>query len=224
MSSRLILCLLIPLCLASCQGWRKEPAARAFEHPRWHIDEERCAAAKPGKVWMDISLVSQTAQLLAEDSCVLVEMDVSPGVPGHETPAGEFMVKEKLPLKRSNLYGQYVRPETGDVVVPRAWEHSGPKPEGTEYLGIAMPFWLRLTDDGVGIHVGGFERGQCTSHGCIRCPEEPQQKCWELCKKGVRVRVHHADHPAPSLLELGLSSAKANAAPPGRERRPRPRA
>ncbi len=45
-----------------------------------------------------------------------------------------------------------------------------PKPEGAEYLGIARPYWLRLTDDGVGVHVGGFERGHCTSHGCIRCP------------------------------------------------------
>jgi hypothetical protein len=32
--------------------------------------------------------------------------------------------------------------------------------KGAEYLGIARPFWLRLTDDGVGVHVGGFERGR----------------------------------------------------------------
>jgi len=199
MPSKLLLYLLLPLCFASCQGLRKKPAA--FEHPRWHIDEERCAAAKPGKVRLDISLASQTAQLLDEDSRVLVEMDVSPGLPGHETPTGEFKVKEKLPLKRSNLYGQYVRPDTGAVVVPRTWEHEGPKPEGTEYLGIAMPFWLRLTDDGVGVHVGGFERGRCTSHGCIRCPEKPQQQCWELCRPGVRVSVHREAHPVPSRLQ-----------------------
>jgi hypothetical protein len=193
------LLLLLPLGLTSCQSLPKKPAA--FEHPRWHIDEVRCAAAKPGQVRLDISLASQTAQLLDEDSCVLVEMDVSPGLPGHETPTGEFKVKEKLPLKRSNLYGQYVRPDTGEVVVPRTWEYEGPKPEGTEYLGIAMPFWLRLADDGVGVHVGGFERGRCTSHGCIRCPEKPQQQCWELCTPGVRVSVHRAAHPVPSRLQ-----------------------
>lgn len=213
MLPKLILCLLVPLCLASCQSWRKKPPAQAFQHPRWHIDEERCAAAKPGKVRVDISLASQTAQLLDEDSCVLVEMDVSPGLSGHETPTGDFVVKEKLPLKRSNLYGQYVRPDTGEVVVSRAWEHIGSKPEGTEYLGIAMPFWLRLTDDGVGMHVGGFERGHCTSHGCIRCPEAPQQKCWELCGVGVRVHVHHTEHKAPSLLNPPPTPAEANAEP-----------
>lgn len=199
MSFRLLTFLLLPLCLASCQGWRKQPPV-AFIHPRWHIDDERCATAKPGKVHVDVSLASHSAQLLNEHGEVLVEMDVSPGLEGHETPVGNFTVREKLPLKRSNLYGQYVRPETGEVVVGRAWEHQGPKPEGTQYLGIAMPFWLRLTDDGVGMHVGGFERGKCTSHGCIRCPEPPQKKCWELCRVGTRVRVHSTAHAAHSLL------------------------
>lgn len=202
MPSKLLLCcLLIPLGLASCQLGKKKPAAPAFQHPRWHIDHERCAAAKPGKVRLDISLKSHTAQLLDENSVVLVEMDVSPGLPGHETPTGDFIVKEKLPLKRSDLYGQYVSMENGEVVVARTWEHKGPKPPGTKYLGIAMPFWLRLTDDGVGVHVGGFERGHPTSHGCVRCPEAPQQKCWELCRPGVRVHIHHGAHPAPSRLD-----------------------
>lgn len=212
--------ILFSLAAASCQFGNKQPAAQPFQHPRWHIDEERCAAAKPGKVRMDISLASQTAQLLDENSCVLVEMDVSPGLPGHETPAGDFVVKEKLPLKRSDLYGQYVRPDTGEVVVARTWEHSGPKPAGTKYLGIAMPFWLRLTDDGVGVHVGGFERGRCTSHGCIRCPEAPQQKCWELCRPGVRVHIHKAGHPSPSKLDQQQPSAE----PRGTERHPPPQA
>ena len=202
MPVKTIYLLLLVLGLASCQSWRSKSAEPpTFRHPRWQIDQERCAAATPGKVHLDISLASQTAQLLDEDSCVLVEMDVSPGLPGHETPTGDFYVREKLPLKRSNLYGQYVTSDGGEVVVPRTWEHSGPKPAGTKYLGIAMPFWLRLTDDGVGVHVGGFERGQCTSHGCVRCPEEAQKQCWELCRVGVRVHVHRSIHPAPSLLK-----------------------
>jgi hypothetical protein len=53
------------------------------------------------------------------------------------------------------------------------------QPDGAEYRGIAMPLWLSLTADGVGFHVGGFKRGRCTSHGCIRCPEKPQPPCWD---------------------------------------------
>jgi hypothetical protein len=32
------------------------------------------------------------------------------------------------------------------------------QPAGAEHRGIAMPFWLRLTEDGVCVHVGGFVR------------------------------------------------------------------
>ena len=166
--------------------------------PRWEKTPE-CDAAS-GPVRIDVSLASQTAQLLTQDGALLAEMDVSPGVPGHETPKGHFRVTEKLPLKRSNLYGQYVKKDTKEVVVHRAWEYQGPAPEGTEYQGIAMPWWLRLTDDGVGIHVGGFERGQPTSHGCIRCLEEAQKVFYDKAEVGTLVCIHEGQHPAPSLL------------------------
>ncbi len=188
--------------LTGCGTLRKGagPPAQAALPPRWVMQQEQCAAATAMDTRIDVSLASFTAQLLGREGAVLAEMDISPGLPGHDTPPGRYFVSEKLPLKRSNLYGQYVRPESGEVVVARAWEHRGPRPEGTVYQGIAMPWWLRLTDDGVGIHVGGFSRGQPTSHGCIRCPEPGQRIFWKLSRVGTAVRVHHGGHPAPSLL------------------------
>ncbi len=187
--------------LSACATIPKTPvAAEDTTSPRWKISESP-VFEKPDRVRIDISLASSTAQLLAGEGLVLAEMDVSPGVPGHPTPAGTYRVTEKLPLKRSNLYGQYVRPDTREVVVARAWEHKGPRPDGTVYQGIAMPFWLRITDDGVGIHVGGFNRGQPSSHGCVRCPEEPQRFVWEKCRVGTPVHIHHGEHPAMSLLD-----------------------
>lgn len=177
-----------------------KPVAAQPLPPRWKVSPE-CETVR-GPVKVDVSLASSTAQLLAKDGTVLAEMDVSPGVEGHPTPTGEFRVTEKLPLKRSNLYGQYVKKGTEEVVVARAWEHEGPRPEGTAYLGIAMPWWMRLTSDGVGMHVGGFERGKPTSHGCIRCPEEGQKVFYEKCRVGTTVRVHEEEHEAPSLLAL----------------------
>lgn len=156
--------------------------------------------APAGPVKVDISLATKTAQLLAGDGSLLAEMDISTGMPGHETPRGTFRVTEKLPLKRSNRYGQYVRPDTREVVVAKHWEHRGPRPEGTVYQGIAMPYWLRLTDYGVGMHVGGFERGQPSSKGCIRCPEEGQKFFYQHCRPGTPVRIHGGRHPAPSAL------------------------
>ncbi len=128
-------------------------------------------------------------------------MDVSPGLPGRETPVGRFRVTEKMPMKLSNLYGQYVMKDTREVVVVRPWEHKGPKPDGTVYQGIAMPFWMRLTGDGVGMHVGGFSRERPSSYGCIRCPEEGQQFFYNHCRVGTPVAVHNGPHPVPSALE-----------------------
>ena len=199
MPFRSLIAIAVLTLLSACSTIPDSPvAAKDTVSPRWKIMEN--AASEGGRLRIDISLASSTAQLLADDGAVLAEMDVSPGLPGHETPAGKFRVREKLPLKRSNIYGQYVRPDSREVVVARAWEHKGPRPEGTVYQGIAMPFWLRVTDDGVGIHVGGFNRGQPSSHGCVRCPEVPQQFVWERCRVGTPVHIHHGEHPAPSLL------------------------
>ena len=190
------LILFVAALLTACHT--PKPAAPQPLMPRWKVAPEFEAAEGPVRV--EVSLASSTAQLLAKDGTVLAEMDVSPGVEGHPTPTGKFRVREKMPLKRSNLYGQYVKKGTEEVVVARAWEHEGAKPEGTEYLGIAMPWWMRLTDYGVGMHVGGFERGKPTSHGCIRCPEEGQRVFYEKCRVGTMVHVHEGEHVAPSLL------------------------
>jgi hypothetical protein len=156
--------------------------------------------APRGPVKVDVSLATMTAQLLTTSGTLLAEMDISPGMPGHETPHGRFRVTEKLPLKRSNLYGQYVTPDTREVVVAKHWEHPGPRPPGTVYQGIAMPCWMRLTADGVGMHVGGFARGQPSSKGCIRCPEEGQRYFYQHCRVGTPVKVHGGAHPAPAVL------------------------
>jgi hypothetical protein len=191
-----LLILFVAATLTACHT--PKPVAPQPLMPRWKVAPE-CEGAK-GSVRVEVSLASGTAQLLAKDGTVLAEMDVSPGVEGHPTPKGRFRVMEKMSLKRSNLYGQYVKKGTEEVVVARAWEHEGPRPEGTEYLGIAMPWWMRLTDYGVGMHVGGFERGKPTSHGCIRCPEEGQKVFYEKCRVGTTVHVHEEEHEAPSLL------------------------
>lgn len=154
----------------------------------------------PGPVKVDISLTKSTAQLLTSDNTLLAEMDISPGMKGSATPLGTFRISEKMPLKRSNRYGQFVRPDTREVVVAKHWEHKGPKPPGTVYQGIAMPWWMRLTDYGVGMHVGGFVRGQPSSKGCIRAPEEGQRFFYQHCRIGTPVRIHQGNHPRPSAL------------------------
>jgi lipoprotein-anchoring transpeptidase ErfK/SrfK len=180
------LTLLATLCLGACVSPRK-PAPDI--NPRWSVNREAYDAAKPRDVRVEISIEDRAARLLDKAGTVLVEMDCSLGGEAHPTPVGKFRVTEKMLNKDSNLYGQYVNPVTGEVIVPRTWEHKGPRPPGTVYRGISMPYWMRLTSYGIGMHVGGFARGICTSHGCIRCPEEPQRLIYEKAPIGMPVRI-----------------------------------
>jgi len=193
----LTIVLLAALCAVSCVPQSAAPQSAAPLPPRARIV---MPDAPGGPVKVDVSLATKTAQLLTPGGALLAEMDISPGMTGHETPRGTFRVMEKLPLKRSNLYGQYVKPGTGEVVVAKHWEYQGPRPSGTVYQGIAMPCWMRLTSDGVGMHVGGFERGRPSSKGCIRCPEEGQRYFYQHCRVGTPVRIHAGNHPVPSVL------------------------
>ena len=104
-----------------------------------------------------------------------------------ETPKGEFEILEKIQDKRSNRYGSYVSESTGEVLEPRSW--LVPRPPGSRFVGTEMPYWMRITWTGVGIHVGRFHRGRRTSMGCIRMPSEVQPLIFAKSKVGMRVVV-----------------------------------
>jgi lipoprotein-anchoring transpeptidase ErfK/SrfK len=193
-----LILLLLPFLFVSCALQGKKDDANAYKAPRAKI----VATTDPsGPLRVDISLATMTAQLLQGKDTLLAEMDVSTGEAGHRTPKGVFRISEKMPLKRSNLYGQYVKKDTREVIVARHWEHKGPRPPGTVYQGIAMPYWMRLTAGGVGMHVGQFPRGITTSKGCIRCPEDGQTFFYQHCRIGTPVKIHDGPHPLPSVLD-----------------------
>ena len=145
--------------------------------------------AKADETKVKISLWDQKAWLLNGDGKAILETDVSTGVPGKETPEGIFPVLERVKAKRSNRYGKYVNKETREVVVEKAWEHQGDPPEGTEYEGIAMPYWMRLTWYGIGVHVGEFNKRARASFGCVRVVDEAQEKIYRKTLLGTEVEV-----------------------------------
>ena len=179
------LCFPVLFILASCGGLTpSDPKAtgykmRSFQY--WLADEEETR--------IKISLWDQKAWLLNGEGKAILETDVSTGVPGKETPEGVFPILERIEEKRSNRYGKYVNKETREVVVEKAWEHSGDPPEGTEYEGISMPYWMRLTWYGIGMHVGKFNKRARASFGCVRVFEEAQEKIYRKTKLGTEVEV-----------------------------------
>ena len=123
----------------------------------------------PGAASIVIDISEQTASFYKGGKLVGVT-PVSTGRAGYDTPTGSFKILQKnSPEYRSNLYGDYVDSE-GNVVVANVGIKKDPMPPGTRFLGAPMPYFMRLTNSGVGMHTG-FLPGIPDSHGCIRMPD-----------------------------------------------------
>ncbi|MCP5538105.1 MAG: L,D-transpeptidase [Akkermansiaceae bacterium] len=169
--------------MTSCQLFPKSD-------PSWQVNKQRYRQADASETRVVVSIHDQKAWLLDKQGRVVLKTDVSTGVPGHETPPGEHKVLEMLKDKRSNKYGKYVKEGSGKVVVPKTWLHEGPPPEGTVYEGIEMPYWMRLTWHGVGMHVGKFPKRTRCSFGCIRVYHKAQPLIYKKVTVGTSVTVH----------------------------------
>ena len=174
----ILLCLLT----VSCQSL-------GYTDRSWQVNKSLYSQTDAKQTEVKVSIWDQKAWLLDEQGRVILKTDISTGVPGKETPTGEHRVLEKLKDKRSNRYGKYVDKETGKVVVEKNWLHKGPPPEGSVYLGTEMPYWMRLTWDGVGMHVGEFPKRTRCSFGCVRVFHEAQPWIYNKTLIGTRVTV-----------------------------------
>ncbi|MEI6278033.1 MAG: L,D-transpeptidase family protein [Verrucomicrobiae bacterium] len=133
-----------------------------------------------------ISLSDQTASFYKGSKLVGVSA-ISSGREGFGTKAGNYKILQKEPNHVSNLYGDYV--DAGGVVLVRNVEvGKDPKPPGAVFAGAPMPFFLRLTNAGLGMHKG-FLPGVPDSHGCIRMPEKMAKVYFSNVSVGTPVRI-----------------------------------
>jgi lipoprotein-anchoring transpeptidase ErfK/SrfK len=179
----------LPLLLAHC-AWNAAPPPAPS--PVFHVNASRYATLKPADARITVDLTAQKARLLDRDGAIAVETDVSTGKPGHDTPVGTFRISEKIADKRSNLYGRYRDSKSGLDLGPST-DHPKP-PKDAVYEGYSMPYWMRLTRDGVGIHVGHVVPGKAASFGCIRVPAEVQPLIFDKSRVGTPVEI--ANPPA----------------------------
>lgn len=94
---------------------------------------------------------------------------VATGTYDNPTPAGEFRITEKVVDKYSNRYG-WIEDEYGNQINSDATPRDYVPPGGT-YMPAPMPYWMRLTSYGIGMHAGPIPSpGSPASHGCIRLP------------------------------------------------------
>jgi L,D-transpeptidase catalytic domain len=114
---------------------------------------------------------------------------VASGVNNFPTPTGQFEVLEKVANKRSNLYGK-IYGAGGSVLRSNAKAGRDPIPAGARFEGAHMPYFLRLTGDGIGLHAGPIPRpGRPASHGCIRMPSKFAPVLFEHVDLGTKVSI-----------------------------------
>jgi lipoprotein-anchoring transpeptidase ErfK/SrfK len=135
---------------------------------------------------MVINLAKQTASFYKGGKLVGVSA-ISSGREGFDTPAGSYKIIQKNIDHKSNLYGDYVD-ASGTVVVKNVDVKKDPCPAGARFAGAPMPYFMRLTNGGVGMHQG-FLPGVPDSHGCIRMPEKMVKIYWANAPLGTPVSV-----------------------------------
>jgi len=150
------------------------------------INQALLGSVSPDQVRVVVSLSKQRAYLLAGEN-VVIDSPISSGKRGHTSPSGEFSVREKDPNHRSTIYGDFVD-SSGRVVRAGVSAKIDSAPSGTHFVGSPMTWFMRLTDEGVGMHVGILP-GYPASHGCIRMPPEGAKLFYDHVKVGTPVRV-----------------------------------
>src|SRR5207245_7367089 len=102
---------------------------------------------------------------------------------GHTSPTAHLRVLDKDPSRPSTLYGDFVD-GSGRVVRAGVSARIDAAPSGTHFAGAAMKWFLRLTEDGVGMHIGILP-GYPASHGCIRESSEGAKIFYDRAKVGA---------------------------------------
>lgn len=133
-----------------------------------------------------IDLSEQTASFYKDNKLVGVSA-ISSGREGFGTPVGNYKILKKEPDHHSNLYGDYVD-AAGTVLVRNVDVKKDPVPPGGVFAGAPMPFFMRLSNAGVGMHQG-FLPGVPDSHGCIRMPEKMVKIYFNNVSVGTPVRI-----------------------------------
>lgn len=198
--------------LASCQLFRKKPPAPPPEPVKevWKYPGEWSGGSKP-ITSMVINVDVQRAMLYSGKDLVGWTYFAS-GIPSFPTPTGNFKILEKVKDKVSNLYGKGFDKD-GKLVNSDFKQGRDLLPEGGHFEPAKMTYFMRLTGDGVGMHIGPIPKpGRRASHGCIRLPSKMAPILFEHTAVGTPVTITGNGPDYATYLKQSAEKAKANAA------------
>lgn len=145
------------------------------------------ARTTPANASIRIDLSDQRGYLM-NGTELAMDYPVSTGTSKYPTPTGNYRILEKQKTeKRSSSYGKIYDAE-GKLINSDADSRKDTVPEGGKFVGAPMPYWMRLTWDGVGMHRGRVPR-RPASHGCIRTYSKVVPTVFAKTRIGTRVTI-----------------------------------
>lgn len=173
------------LVLVGCRA-TPPPAPPAPSRPASGLFEWRGDGRAVSRI--EISVEEQLMRIYSADEEVAVSF-VATGLRGFPTPIGEFKVIEKVVNKFSNLYGKGYD-ASGKLTHSDFRQGRDVLPPGGRFAPAPMTYFMRLTNDGVGLHVGIIPSpGKRASHGCIRMPAGIAGKLFQATALGTPVSI-----------------------------------
>jgi hypothetical protein len=166
-------------------AWFKAEPAYPKTYNTWR-DEQLLSRTGPENSSIVIDLKTQRGLLMNGDK-VALDYPICSGRRSHPTPPGNYQVLEKVVDKYSNKYGKIYDAE-GTLVNGDADITTDPIPEGGRFDGAPMRYWMRLTWDGIGHHIGPVRRIP-VSHACVRGPSGVMPIIFSKVKVGTPITV-----------------------------------
>lgn len=134
----------------------------------------------PANVQVKVSLNNRAVYVLEGDEPRFVAA-VAIGKVDSPTPKGSFKAYNKLPRKRSNTYGFFVK---GEEIRPGK---RSDMPAGYRYVGYPMPWWVEFKA-GYGFHAGGVWPEPRTK-GCLRLHRSIAKEFFDLVRTGAPIHI-----------------------------------
>ncbi|MCW0217432.1 MAG: L,D-transpeptidase [Prosthecobacter sp.] len=202
--------LVAALWLTSCQTAPEPPppAPEVAKKPtglyEWHGEGKTITSIK-------INVDEQIAHLYHNDDEIGWTY-VATGITSFPTPTGDFKIIEKISDKVSNLYGKGYD-ANGKLINSDFKQGRDLLPPGGRFEAAKMTYFMRLTNDGVGMHIGPIPRpGRRASHGCIRLPSKFAGTIFKNVVVGTPVTIVGKGPDYATYLKDSNAKAKANAA------------
>jgi lipoprotein-anchoring transpeptidase ErfK/SrfK len=166
-------------------------ALSAFQLPETCVGHEvirKPIFVQPRPVCVTTDLSEQKADVF-ENNSKIAWTHVATGRSGFNTPKGTFRISKKVVDKRFNCFGTIVD-GNGNSVRRNATPGLQSIPSGGRFVGGKMPCWMRLTDNGVGLHAGRIPNlGAPASHGCVWLPYDMAATTYALAPTGTTVTI-----------------------------------